>query len=130
MLMKGCLHTHTTCSDGTLTPQQVALIYEEKGYDFIALTDHDYLLKPGFEKKIAVKWGIPHFTAKQRAHLRNFFSQILEFLNVFFDKIKGILHKFIRSDIHSYRRGNFFDASPSTSAQKLTIFGKESATFF
>ncbi len=50
MLMKGCLHTHTTCSDGTLTPQHVALIYEEKGYDFIALTDHDYLLKPGFEK--------------------------------------------------------------------------------
>lgn len=47
MLMKGCLHTHTTCSDGKLTPQQVAEIYEEKGYDFIAFTDHDYLLKPG-----------------------------------------------------------------------------------
>ncbi len=39
MLMKGCLHTHTTCSDGKLTPQQVAEIYEEKGYDFIAFTD-------------------------------------------------------------------------------------------
>ncbi|MBP7605307.1 MAG: PHP domain-containing protein, partial [Spirochaetes bacterium] len=46
MLMKGCLHTHTTCSDGKLSPQQVADAYEEKGYDFIAFTDHDYLLKP------------------------------------------------------------------------------------
>ena len=50
MLLKGCLHTHTTCSDGTLTPQQVALAYEEKGYDFIAFTDHDYLLKPGYDE--------------------------------------------------------------------------------
>ncbi len=46
VLMKGCLHTHTTCSDGKLSPQQVADAYEEKGYDFIAFTDHDYLLKP------------------------------------------------------------------------------------
>lgn len=46
MLLKGCLHTHTTCSDGKLTPQQVADVYSELGYDFIAFTDHDYLLKP------------------------------------------------------------------------------------
>jgi len=48
MLLKGCLHTHTTCSDGKLTPQQVARAYEQKGYDFIAFTDHDYLLKPNY----------------------------------------------------------------------------------
>jgi hypothetical protein len=46
MLLKGCLHTHTTCSDGKLSPQQVASAYESKGYDFIAFTDHDYLMKP------------------------------------------------------------------------------------
>jgi len=45
MLLKGCLHTHTTCSDGKLSPQEVANAYESKGYDFIAFTDHDYLLK-------------------------------------------------------------------------------------
>jgi predicted metal-dependent phosphoesterase TrpH len=48
MLLKGCLHTHTTCSDGNLTPQEVANAYEARGYDFIAFTDHDYLLKPGY----------------------------------------------------------------------------------
>ena len=46
MLLKGGLHIHTTCSDGNLTPQEAAKAYEERGYDFIAFTDHDYLLKP------------------------------------------------------------------------------------
>ncbi len=50
MLLKGCLHTHTTCSDGKLTPQQVASAYESRGYDFIAFTDHDYLLKPNYRE--------------------------------------------------------------------------------
>jgi hypothetical protein len=48
MLLKGCLHTHTTCSDGKMTPQAVADAYQERGYDFIAFTDHDYLLKPDY----------------------------------------------------------------------------------
>jgi len=45
MHLKGRNHTHTTCSDGKLTPQEVADVYAELGYDFIAFTDHDYLLK-------------------------------------------------------------------------------------
>lgn len=50
MLLKGCLHTHTTCSDGKLSPQEVANAYESRGYDFIAFTDHDYLLKPNYRE--------------------------------------------------------------------------------
>ena len=30
-----------------MTPQEVANDYQERGFDFIAFTDHDYLLKPG-----------------------------------------------------------------------------------
>lgn len=48
MLLKGALHLHTTCSDGELTPQEAANAYEERGFDFIAFTDHDYLLKPNY----------------------------------------------------------------------------------
>jgi hypothetical protein len=47
MLLKGCLHTHTSCSDGKMTPQEVANAYQARGFDFIAFSDHDYLLKPG-----------------------------------------------------------------------------------
>ena len=34
-------HTHSTCSDGTLTPTQLVLHAEEKGLFAFALTDHD-----------------------------------------------------------------------------------------
>ena len=34
------LHTHTTLSDGALTPAEVLQRYRAKGYDAIALTDH------------------------------------------------------------------------------------------
>lgn len=46
MILKGQLHAHTTLSDGTLTPQEVADIYASLGFDFLAFTDHDHLLKP------------------------------------------------------------------------------------
>ncbi len=48
MLLKGSLHIHTTCSDGELTPQEVANAYEDRGFDFIAFTDHDYILKENY----------------------------------------------------------------------------------
>ena len=35
------LHTHSTCSDGTLTPSEVVKLAGEKGLSAIALTDHD-----------------------------------------------------------------------------------------
>ncbi len=34
------LHTHTTLSDGKKTPEEVARIYADAGYDAVALTDH------------------------------------------------------------------------------------------
>jgi hypothetical protein len=46
MLLKGALHVHTTCSDGELTIAEAAALYQELGFDFIALTDHDFLMRP------------------------------------------------------------------------------------
>ncbi|MBO5837873.1 MAG: PHP domain-containing protein, partial [Oscillospiraceae bacterium] len=40
---KANLHTHTTCSDGVLTPEQVRDAYKEKGYSILAITDHSYI---------------------------------------------------------------------------------------
>lgn len=34
-------HTHSTCSDGTLTPRELIRYAEKKGLSVIALTDHD-----------------------------------------------------------------------------------------
>ena len=37
---KGNIHTHSTASDGELTPDEVCRRYREAGYDFLAITDH------------------------------------------------------------------------------------------
>jgi hypothetical protein len=37
---RGNLHTHSTRSDGVLSPEEVCRRYKAEGYDFIALTDH------------------------------------------------------------------------------------------
>ena len=37
---KGNLHTHTTNSDGRLSPDEAIHEYAQRGYDFVALTDH------------------------------------------------------------------------------------------
>lgn len=37
---KGNLHTHSTLSDGLLSPEAVCRLYRELGYDFLAITDH------------------------------------------------------------------------------------------
>lgn len=44
---KGNIHTHSTRSDGGLTPEEVVAAYRSRGYDFLALTDH-FLEKYGF----------------------------------------------------------------------------------
>lgn len=37
---KGNIHSHSTSSDGLLSPAEVACAYRERDYDFIAITDH------------------------------------------------------------------------------------------
>lgn len=40
---KGQLHGHTTNSDGAQLPSAVAIAYRNAGYDFLVITDHDYV---------------------------------------------------------------------------------------
>ena len=43
---RGNLHTHTTRSDGAREPEEVVSDYQARGYDFLAITDHDVLVDP------------------------------------------------------------------------------------
>jgi predicted metal-dependent phosphoesterase TrpH len=38
---KGQLHTHTTVSDGEITPEDTKKLYKSEGYSFLAITDHN-----------------------------------------------------------------------------------------
>jgi PHP-associated len=46
--LKGALHTHTTCSDGQLAPTELVSLYRDLGFHFVAITDHDHLLRPDY----------------------------------------------------------------------------------
>lgn len=43
---KGNLHTHTTNSDGSYSPQDTVDLYAQAGYDFLALSDHNHFTRP------------------------------------------------------------------------------------
>ncbi len=58
--LKGCIHIHTTNSDGKFSPQEIVKIYKDNLYDFLFITDHnkitkfenyyeDFILIPGVE---------------------------------------------------------------------------------
>jgi hypothetical protein len=70
---KGNLHTHSTQSDGKLDPAEVARLYQEQGWNFLALTDHDFysnrqelnedgfLIIPGIELGVSLsRFGCHH----------------------------------------------------------------------
>jgi len=44
---KGNLHTHTTESDGRLSPKEVTDAYRDAGYDFVVITDHEKVTDVG-----------------------------------------------------------------------------------
>ncbi|MEM2929706.1 MAG: CehA/McbA family metallohydrolase [Thermoproteota archaeon] len=52
--VKGNLHTHTTNSDGALSPEKVVDYYSSHGYGFLALTDHEKTTKFFSEKLIVI----------------------------------------------------------------------------
>jgi len=70
---KGNLHTHTTCSDGVHTQDEVLREYAGHGYDFIALTDHwkvgperkyeNLLVIPGVEYDFTFNTQVLHLVA-------------------------------------------------------------------
>ena len=83
--LKGNLHCHSTTSDGALSPEVLAEGFAGKGYDFLAITDHDIyksydeisndkiLLIPGVEVTGAVtedKNG--HFCVLQKGKISDF----------------------------------------------------------
>ena len=44
--LRGNLHAHTTVSDGACPPEEVIADYERRGYDFLAISDHDKFVPP------------------------------------------------------------------------------------
>lgn len=65
---RGNLHTHSTCSDGALSPEAVVKAYRDEGYDFIALTDH-FLERYNYPLTDTRPYRSPEFTTLIGAEL-------------------------------------------------------------
>ena len=64
--LRCALHTHSTVSDGTLSPEYLVMAYEEQGFDVVAITDHWRLTQvPATERVLTIPaaelgWDIAH----------------------------------------------------------------------
>jgi hypothetical protein len=65
---RGNLHTHSTVSDGALTPEQTCEFYRNAGYDFLAITDH-FTERSGFIVADTRPYRTPDFTTLIGAEL-------------------------------------------------------------
>lgn len=52
------LHSHSTCSDGLLSPADLVERAVQRGVDMLALTDHDELAGLGAARAAAEQWGL------------------------------------------------------------------------
>jgi len=45
LMLKGALHIHSNLSDGAYSPEEILGMYHAQDFDFVALTDHEYLVR-------------------------------------------------------------------------------------
>ena len=72
---KGNLHTHTARSDGDINLDGVVHWYASRGYDWLAITDHNLGLLPESAAKLSEKHGIltirlPKINKKRQTKLK------------------------------------------------------------
>ena len=41
---KGNMHCHSNLSDGSFSPEELKEIYKDRGYSFLAITDHEFFV--------------------------------------------------------------------------------------
>lgn len=60
--LKGNLHSHTTVSDGVLSPSEIVQAYTDRGYDFFSMTDHNIYKKHDFsaQSELLLLTGVEH----------------------------------------------------------------------
>lgn len=57
-MLKADLHCHSTCSDGTVTPQELVVLAKERGLSCLSITDHDSIASYPKALPRAIELGI------------------------------------------------------------------------
>ncbi len=100
--MKVDMHMHTTCSDGSLTPDDLVQYAVEQELRLIAITDHHSVegllsLKDSYPDKLQILPGIEINTSNHRE---------LHILGYGLDIRSSVLHRFLSKLSHSSLRAN------------------------
>ena len=97
-LYKANLHTHTNISDGDWTPEEVKAIYQNKGYQIVAFTDHEigvphpeltddeFLALTGYEMSIDLDLSSPRGDYLKNYHFCLISKVPHNLQNVYFDQ--------------------------------------------
>lgn len=72
---RGNLHSHSTASDGYLSPEAICALYRSEGYDFVALTDH-FMERYGFPITDTLPYRAPDFTTILGAELHTGYTEL------------------------------------------------------
>lgn len=97
---KADLHCHSTCSDGSKTPEEIVLIAKEIGLSALAITDHDSIDSYALAKKTAVDEGIELITGVEFSTVHNKAS--IHILAYAFSPTSEIIESFCK--MHHLRR--------------------------
>lgn len=76
--LKGNIHSHSTVSDGMFSPRELAELYRDHGYAFLAMTDHNVLVSHSELPEdqiilltaltsVSMWWGLPLPARKRRS---------------------------------------------------------------
>lgn len=65
------LHCHTTCSDGSKTPEEIVMLAKEIGLSGLAITDHDSIAAYPLAQPLAKTQGIELITGVEFSTLHN-----------------------------------------------------------
>ena len=75
---RGNLHSHTTASDGMLSPSQAVKRYRKRGYSFICISDHDFFTDYRLEFNKKDFKIIPGFEAAAVLYEDDTFGRVLK----------------------------------------------------
>ena len=99
---KGNLHTHSLWTDGADFPEMIALWYQQHGYNFLAITEHDMLQQGTRWVDVNAKdAGWPPRNASARAALPGYIKQFSS--GWVQERVEGEKHLVLLRDLAAYR---------------------------
>ena len=125
---KGNMHCHSTLSDGTFTPEELKKMYKEKGYSFLAITDHEhvnnnsYLDDEEFITITSAEYAIKEFP--KESTLVNMNMKVCH-LNIYAKKQDNDYSVCYNSVLDHYSKGDRRESIKKDETDYERIYGKE-----